>query len=187
MMRATRLVAVVVATGAAAAACDASGERPAIVVSPDMAFSIPYDPYDPNPNTPTGQTLLAPPEGTMPVDGEWFPYGAGRDEQARAGRELTNPIPADRAEIQRGKHVFDTFCAVCHGAGGAGDGTVIGTGRFPNPPSLVADHARGLPDGALYHIITKGQGIMPSYAVQVRPADRWRAIRYIRTLQGGGK
>jgi hypothetical protein len=55
--------------------------------------------------------------------------------------------------------------------------------RFPQPPSLVADHAKGLPDGQLFHIISRGQGLMPSHAAQVLPADRWKVIQYLRSLQ----
>jgi mono/diheme cytochrome c family protein len=129
-------------------ACAAEGDRPGIVVSPDMAYSIPRDAYD---------LALLPPAGTIPV-------------------------AADRAALARGKHVYQTFCAVCHGAEGRGDGPIIG--RFPNPPSLLAERARTLPDGELFHILSRGQGIMAPYAVQVRAADRWRVIHYVRELQG---
>ncbi len=165
-------------------ACSADRDRPGIVVSPDMAFSVPYDPYDPSPITDNGATLRLPPEGTVPVDGVRFDYGPGREETARAGRELFNPYVADKPALARGKHVYETYCLVCHGAGGGGDGPIIG--RFPPPPTFLPERARvrALPDGALFHIITRGQGIMASYAVQVRPNDRWLAIIYIRSLQG---
>lgn len=163
-------------------ACAAEGDRPGLVVSPDMAFSIPYDSYQPNPVTPNGATLMLPPEGTVPVGGYRFAYGNTREEADRAGAELSNPLEASPKHLARGKQVFDIYCAVCHGSGGAGDGPIIG--RFPNPPSLLAERAVGLLDGALFHIITRGQGIMAPYAVQVRPADRWRAVLYIRSLQG---
>jgi mono/diheme cytochrome c family protein len=38
-------------------------------------------------------------------------------------------------------------------------------------------------DGHIFHVITKGQGVMPSYAQQVQPEDRWAVIHYIRALQ----
>jgi mono/diheme cytochrome c family protein len=147
-----------------------------------MAITIPFDPYDPNPVTQNGATLLTPPEGTVPVGGFRFAYGSSREEATRAGIELFNPFEADRDVLKRGKQVFDTFCIVCHGPEGHGDGPIIG--RFPNPPSLLADRARNLLDGTLFHIIARGQGIMAPYAAQVRPNDRWRVILYIRSLQG---
>jgi mono/diheme cytochrome c family protein len=76
-------------------------------------------------------------------------------------------------------------CAVCHGPGGQGDGPIIG--RFPNPPSLLAARAKGLPDGRVVHVIARGQGIMPSHAAQVLPEDRWRVVLHLRRLQEGGR
>ncbi len=40
-----------------------------------------------------------------------------------------------------------------------------------------------MPDGQMYHLITLGQKNMASYATQVQRDDRWKVIRYIRTLQ----
>lgn len=163
------------------AGCRASGDRPGVVFLPDMYRSVPYDAYDPNTVTPAGQTLLLPPEGSVPLGRAPFPYGPGPEEAQRAGAQLTNAMPATPMNLARGKKVYETTCIVCHGPRGQGDGPIIG--RFPNPPSLLAERARTLPDGRIYHIITRGQGIMPSHALQVLPADRWRVVHYLRQLQ----
>jgi mono/diheme cytochrome c family protein len=164
--------------------CRASGDRPGLVLFPDMVRSVPYDSYDPSPVTRSGQTLLLPPEGTVPLGTSPFPYGPGPEEARRAGAELANPVAPTPASLARGREVYETVCIVCHGAKGEGDGPVIGPGRFPNPPSLLAEHARGLPDGQIVHIVTYGQGIMPSHSPQVLPRDRWRVALYVRKLQG---
>lgn len=178
MMRVLRVATLSVALSALAA-CNAEGNRPGLVVTPGMVESIPYDAYDKSPIT--GQTLLRAPEGTVPYGAVRHLYGSGADEAARAGRELVNPIEPGSEEIARGKAQYDTFCAVCHGPKGDGDGPIIG--RFPNPPSLVAPRARNLPDGHLFHVITRGQGIMAPYAAQVLADDRWRIVHFVRTLQ----
>lgn len=182
MTRACCLIAALLAV-AAGAGCRGSGDTPGVVVLPGMVESVPFNAYDPNPLTPTGQTLLVPPEGTIPVEGPApFPYAPTTEDAERAGRELENPVAATPAALARGAHVYDTFCAVCHGAGGDGDGPVIG--RFPNPPSYHTPRARAMGDGQLYHIITLGQGkLMASYAAQVRPDDRWKVIHHVRRLQ----
>ena len=164
------------------ASCRASGDKPGLTFMPDMLRSVPYDTYDPNGVMKNGQTLQLPPEGTVPVEGAAFPYAAGPEEARRAGAELHNPLAPTPDTLRRGKQVYDTICVVCHGPQGAGDGPIIG--RFPNPPSFSADHAKQLPDGQIYHIITRGQVIMPSHAAQVLPDDRWRVILYVRQLQG---
>lgn len=168
----------------AALGCRGGENRPGYVVLPGMVASVPYDAYDPNPAFRDGRTLQAPPEGTVPAGFTPFPYGAGPEEAARAGRELTNPLSPSEADLARGKQVFETVCSVCHGPKGEGDGPIIG--RFPNPPSLVAPRAISLPDGRLFHVITRGQGIMPSHAYQVVPEDRWRVVLHLRRLQGTG-
>jgi mono/diheme cytochrome c family protein len=180
-MRKNRRMALAFLWCAALGACRAAGDRPGWVVMPEMYRSVSYKPYDPNPVT-GGLTLRLPPDGTVPYGGEAFPYGAGPEEALRAGRELQNPFPPDKANLERGRKVFEAVCIVCHGPAGDGDGPIIG--RFPNPPSLRAERARRLPDGQVFHIVARGQGIMPSHAAQVLPEDRWRVVLYLRQLQG---
>lgn len=161
--------------------CGAGPDRPGMTVFPDMMTSVPYDAYDANPVLPGGITLMLPPDGTVPLEGAPFPYGPEEVEAERAGRELVNPLAGDAADLARGQYVFESACSVCHGPGGEGDGPVIG--RFPNPPSLLSERTRAFADGRIYHVISRGQGLMPSYAAQVLPADRWRLVLYIRSLQ----
>ena len=164
-----------------ASACNADGERSMLLILPGMAESVPYDAYDPNPVT--GQTLLHPPEGTVPY-GEAMPaFEPGREEAERAGRELVNPVPSSEGNLIAGQKTYERFCLVCHGVQGEGDGPIIG--RFPNPPSLTAPRARELPDGHIFHVISHGQGLMASYSAQIPPEDRWKLILYVRTLQAG--
>jgi mono/diheme cytochrome c family protein len=95
-----------------------------------------------------------------------------------------SPLDLTPANLARGKQVFENVCAVCHGAGGQGDGPIVG--RFPNPPSLTAARAKGYGDGRIVHVISRGQGIMPPHAAQVLLEDRWRVVLHLRELQGGG-
>ena len=176
-----RLLLSLVTLAALAAACQADGDRKGLIVLPGMHDSFPYDAYDAHPII--GQTLRHPPAGTVPYGAKRYRYGAGVEEARRAGEELDNPVAADAAALERGKWAYDTFCLVCHGAAGKGDGPIIG--RFPNPPDITADKFRRLADGHLFHVITFGAGIMAPYAVQLPDGDRWRVIHYLRELQGG--
>ncbi len=149
--------------------------------APDMVDSVPYDTYAPNPVTPDGKTLLAPAPGTIARGATPFHYGNSASEAERAGRELVNPVPAGPETLARGEKIFITFCSPCHGQKGLGDGTIVPS--FSQPPSLMAERARSIPDGHIYHIISRGQKLMPSLAVQVEPEDRWKAIHFVRSLQ----
>ncbi|MGE5492563.1 MAG: c-type cytochrome, partial [Actinomycetota bacterium] len=45
------------------------------------------------------------------------------------------------------------------------------------------DRLRNAPDRHFFDVITRGYGIMYSYADRVEPADRWAIVAYIRALQ----
>jgi mono/diheme cytochrome c family protein len=164
-----------------AAACEDDPTLPNYEYMPDMVSSVPFDSFDPNPNTADGRTLMKPPEGTIPRGYQPLHYAPGPAEAQRAGRELTNPTPDSDLTRARGEVAFQRWCSPCHGHEGLGDGLVAR--KFPRPPPLGADHARGLPDGQIFHIISFGQGVMPSYGQQVVAADRWKIVRYLRKLQ----
>lgn len=150
---------------------------------PNMARSPRYNGFSPNPNFPDGKTLREPVPGTLPRGFVPLHYTASKEDALRAGEELVNPCPSgDRRALDRGGFVFANFCQECHGAGGTGNGPVSMRG-FPAPASLVADRARNMKDGQMFHILTFGQNNMPSYAAQVSPDDRWKAILYVRSLQ----
>jgi mono/diheme cytochrome c family protein len=163
------------------AACDDDPTQPNFEYMPDMVSSVAFDSFDPNPVTADGRTLMRPPEGTIPRGYQPLHYGPGPAEALRAGRELVNPLPDSDLVRARGEIGFQRWCSPCHGHEGLGDGLVAR--KFPRPPPLTADHARGLPDGQIFHIVSFGQGVMPSYGQQVVAADRWKIVRYLRKLQ----
>ena len=149
------------AAALALVACEDDPTVPNREYMPDMVSSVAFDSFAPNPNTPDGRTLMAPPEGTMPRGYEPLHFGPGPEEAARAGRELTNPIPDGPLVQQRGEVAFQRWCSPCHGHEGLGDGLVAESS--PGHRRSTAEHARGLPDGRIFHIITFGQGLMPAY------------------------
>lgn len=128
--------------------------------------------------------MRQPPEGTIPQNYEIYPYP--NDPEA-AGRNLKNPLAGDLSPevLELGQKNFNIYCAVCHGAKGAGDGTVAEK-MAVRPPSLLTDKIKNYPDGRIYHIIVRGQGVMGSYASQITESKRrWAVINYLRSLQKG--
>ena len=106
----------------------------------------------------------------------------------KAGEALQNPYEANEANLARGRWSFETFCLPCHGKAGAGDGPVAmrGVGMPGYPLATKGAKPLSYKDGHIFHIITYGRGNMGSYATQVAPADRWKAILWLRQLQKGG-
>lgn len=156
--------------------------RPNMEFAPDMAHGPRYNAFAANPNFPDGKTLQPGPDASIPRGFIPLHYAATPDDALRAGNELTSPTAGGATAVKRGEFVFQNYCATCHGAGGLGNGPVAQRG-FPPPPSLLADKARKMKDGQMFHILTYGQNNMPSYASQISREDRWAVIAYVRSLQ----
>src|SRR5262245_25729884 len=84
----------------------------------------------------------------------------------------TLPTPVTREMLVRGRERFDIACAPCHGRTGSGNGMVPQRG-YPTPPSYHIDRLRQAPIGHFVDVMTRGYGIMYSYASRVSPEDRW--------------
>jgi len=127
-----------------------------------------------------GQTNLVAPEGTVPVG--FTPYKfKGRPDDAEKG--LANAVAVSETVLARGKIKYETYCFPCHGSVGDGKGPVAPKFLVP-VPSLLTDKSKAFKDGRLFHIITDGQGVMGSYASQIKnEKDRWALVHYIRSLQ----
>jgi mono/diheme cytochrome c family protein len=119
-----------------------------------------------------------PPKGTVPT-GEYEAYTFEDADSAGAG--LKNTLKPTMVALKRGKEIYNTYCIVCHGPTGLGNGFVVPP--YPRPPSLQSDKVMKWPDGAIYHVVTKGQNLMPSYSYKIKPNDRWALIHYIRVIQ----
>ena len=102
----------------------------------------------------------------------------------RGGSNLVDsfPFPITLDVLKRGRARYDIYCAVCHGATGEGNGMIVQHG-FPAPPSYHIERLRHAPTGHFFDVITRGYGVMYSYATRVEPADRWAIAAYIRALQ----
>ena len=145
-----------------------------------MAKSPAYEAYETNPVFANGAAMQYPPDGTIARGSTPFHYDTTETDRLRAGKELKNPYTGDK-DLGRGRTVYETYCLVCHGVSGAGDGPIIP--KFPNPPSYRTEQSRTLSDGEMFHIITLGRGKMSGYASLVGWDDRWKAILYVRQLQ----
>jgi len=66
---------------------------------------------------------------------------------------------------------------------GDGNGFVPSRGFSKMPPSFHIARLQKAPLGYFYDVITEGFGIMPDYASQIPPRDRWDIVAYVRALQ----
>ncbi|QIA27810.1 c-type cytochrome [Thermaerobacter sp. PB12/4term] len=97
--------------------------------------------------------------------------------------DVPNPLPSTPAVVERGRQVFATHCAACHGPEGRGDGPAA-AGMLPPPADLTGVHTRQHTDGDLYWWITHGIDgtAMPAFGDVLTEEERWAVIRFIRQL-----
>lgn len=120
-------------------------------------------------------SMLAPPLNTLAVN---HPRIMDRVD---ASEQLTNPLTASPDVLKQGRALFDTYCAVCHGADGGGTGPV---GQFfRGIPELSAEPIQTYPDGMIYSIIREGGFEMPGYAETMSVPERWALVHFVRTLR----
>jgi len=107
-----------------------------------------------------------------------------RESERRADDDAApaQPHTLDMPLLARGRERYGIYCLPCHSPVGDGDGRVARRG-FPSPPSYHSDRLRRASDRHIYEVISQGYGVMPSYAGQIEPADRWAIVAYVRALQ----
>ncbi len=159
-------------------------ELTALEYAPNMVRGPDLDAYAPTDVFGNGHLAQMPVPGTSARRGLMpWPFSGDDAGRAKAGRILKSPVDfTDPRVLERGQNVFASMCSACHGPGGAGDGLVTKRG-VPPPPSLMAQPAKDLKDGEIFHIITFGRKNMPPHAGQISRMDRWNVIAWVRSLQ----
>ncbi|MBI5326707.1 MAG: c-type cytochrome [Deltaproteobacteria bacterium] len=118
------------------------------------------------------------PEGTV--------SNKGKDMHAKErsnAATIQKPIAPSYESLARGKVMYDTYCAICHGESGRGDGTV--GKKYVPPTDLTSEYVQRKPDGDIYYTITYGGlAIMPVYGDAIIPEDRWHLVNYIKHVIG---
>jgi len=93
------------------------------------------------------------------------------------------PFPVTEDVLARGRDRFNVYCAPCHSRLGDGNGVIPSRGFPRKPPTYHNDRLRKAPLGYFFDVMSNGFGIMPDYAAQIAPRDRWCIVAYIRALQ----
>ena len=95
---------------------------------------------------------------------------------------LVNPLPRTAEVFARGRERYETFCIVCHGPLGKGEGT-LGDAYEAVPANFHSSTVRGYTDGRIFQVISKGKGSMPGYTGDLTVDDRWAIVHHLRALQ----
>ncbi len=148
----------------------------------DMHDQAKYEPLEASPLFADGAASRTPVEGTVArgMLREDTRFYRGMEPDGSFVVEI--PVPVTGELVARGRERFDIFCSPCHGRAGDGQGMIVRRG-FKRPESLHVDRLLQVQDGYFYDVISNGFGQMSSYAAQVKPADRWAIVAYVRALQ----
>ena len=95
-----------------------------------------------------------------------------------------NTSTADETSITRGKALFNTHCALCHGPNLDGNGTF--SGFLQNKPSnLLTGNSVNASDGYIFVVISNGlAGKMPAMVQNLPGSEsRWDVVNYVRSIQ----
>ena len=151
---------------------NAVGKVPWFTTMRDQAVTRPFE-------APWGDSLpRTAPAGSVPVTG----VEDSLDVYTKDLKEIRNPAARDSASLERGRRTYLTYCSVCHGPLGGGDGSVAQ--KLGYVPPLTADMSKQRSDGYVYAMIRHGRGIMPRYGDKIPGIDRWHVVNYVRQLQG---
>lgn len=95
-----------------------------------------------------------------------------------------NPIKFTDASVSRGKKVFNTQCALCHGEKGDGKGDLAKEMALTLPDFTQPGSLAKRTDGDLFAIVGTGKDPMPSQKGRMTDSQLWNLVNYLRALGG---
>ena len=114
-----------------------------------------------------------------------IPVGSGEAiYRVTPGVDLKSTLNAtDPSVIARGKAVYLTYCAQCHGYNYDGNGTV-GQSFHPLPTDLRSSEVQSTPEGELFKTVSYGipGKRQPALQTTVTIDDRWHVIVFMKSL-----
>jgi cytochrome c len=171
-------------------ACGSEENSPGVEYMPDMYRSPAIETYV-DYNYPDSSTVRQAPENSIPMGYKPYAYPNTNEGYEMAGENLSNPLKVDEKTLARGKELYTSFCAHCHGKKGQGQGSITHPiyGAVPSysdeTPNRRGDRSMSeLTEGHIYHTIMYGLNAMGPHSSLIREEDRWKIVAYVQILQG---
>ncbi|WP_130733508.1 cytochrome c [Flavobacterium sp. J27] len=162
-----------------ATSCHNNG-KPNYQFFPNMYEAVPYETYSEHEVFKNGK------EGQLPAPGSikrgFVPYEIPNTTEGYALAKETLKSPLDSLSInhEKGKELFNIYCAICHGEKGDGKGNLVKREKFLGVPSYKD---RVITEGSIYHVVTYGLNSMGSHANQLTQEERWQVADYVLKLK----
>lgn len=147
---------------------------------PNMYESAGYETYSESKAFKNGK------EGQLPVEGSikrgFVPYELPNTPAGYAASKLVTNSPLDSTSVnmEKGKELFNIYCAICHGEKGDGKGNLVKREKFLGVPNYKD---RQITVGSVFHVATYGLNAMGSHKNQLTQKERWQVAAYVMKLR----
>ena len=166
--------------------------KPGYEFMPDMYRSPSLEIYSSNSFFKDSLNARLPVAGTIPRGFIPFDYDNNLEDYLLAGNQLKNPFKYSDENIEKGKKLYQMFCAHCHGKNGDGKGSITHPvyGAIPSYSDDVmirrtGENMNDLAAGHIYHAIYYGLNAMGPHNSQINDTERWLITMYVQELQKG--
>jgi mono/diheme cytochrome c family protein len=122
-----------------------------------------------------------PPAGGATAAAPAAPHPATISAEDKARK---NPVKFAEVSVDRGKKIFATQCALCHGDKGDGKGELAADMKLTLPDFTKPDTLKDRTDGEIFTIIGAGTDTMPSQGSRLSETHRWNLVNYLRAVSG---
>lgn len=99
-------------------------------------------------------------------------------------KALKNPVKFTEESVEKGKKLYATQCAMCHGKTGDGKGDLAAVMHVNTPDFTKPDAFSARTDGELFTIINVGSQSMPAEEKRLKTIQAWDLVNFLRTLEG---
>lgn len=106
-------------------------------------------------------------------------YTISAEEAARK-----NPVKFTETSVERGKKLFLTQCAMCHGVEADGKGELAGELKATVPDFTKPETLKNRTDGELFAIIYQGSEVMPDQRKRMQERHAWQIVNFLRAAGG---
>jgi mono/diheme cytochrome c family protein len=95
-----------------------------------------------------------------------------------------NPTRFSTVSVERGKKLFMTQCAMCHGETGDGKGEAVAEMKINPPDFTKPETLKDRTDGELFAILGVGSETMPSQGKRMTDDHKWNLVNLLRAMGG---
>lgn len=146
---------------------------------PNMYEAVSYETYSESDAFKNGKEGQLVPDGA--IKRGFIPYEIANTPEGYAlSKSLKSPLDSLSQNPEKGKELYNIYCAICHGEKGNGKGKLVEREKFLGVPSYKD---REITEGSIFHVVTYGLNSMGSHANQLSQEERWQVADYVLKLR----